>query len=888
MKSVCMNLLVAFILACASLLVFAEPASAQSSNPYIFGGSCASNGYWTNTVLQQAQAIEKTIEDLASDPNCKVMHDSLMKHLSGIESQFSTQNAADSGAVGSLSSTNAQLTQMSSSLLSGGSFINKILANTILQKQVDKTSLMKTALNIMSDGSFDVAQRTSKSVAVGLSLFDSMADAMGNSPRCLSRRGQEGSQILASSIYMLAAFAEGGQSLSGARLAESISRLSRLVQDRKFATALSRIDNTFLQNSMTCLMEVTAESYCSMRDNIELLHLGMQTLGTHPILSDPLTSQAIAPDSAKNTLGTAPLVRTIVQNPYAGINILSRHLPNVTTYLQKVILGNDPNNEYEAQQKNDVMGDVNTFNTTSNNIKGVFYRIAQTVRTQESLSGQQQTVVLLLDQIMNLIKEANFQKINFFTTAHPAMEWPFILMGMPRETWPVEVISGKNGLQPVLWVTWVRGQISVNNLPIFQNPKDLLTVIERNLLHLLEESNDVATKYNRDWFLADKSQLIDEMFTDPQVPVVDSLQAIDTYLAQMQQRVVTLHGRAEILNSLSDTRLRIRNVLQAVKNYGETKSSGDPNDLKTAAGETLSTIYKSFNVLLSRTSFLSSRVTTYVKYDYKLMVDSGLDMSDYQRSLVTALGQGVLIDMQTLFNKGPEQSIVDLQQATSYVQTSLGTLEQVFIDEFIRQTAMVRLASEDRLQNQYEVFRDSNGRLALDSTPQSLQVQPTDSAQVRASKEALLRLDMALDPVTNVRTLWNMMAHGVRYPSLVRFWNSVNRAQAPDTEYGASKKVLQKMCIQSLQFNNWRNLSSICSGVTLGSVFEWTGGLTTAEKNFVTTSYDQVGNQYLKSSYRNEDERRKAIGLNYSNRVCALRNHFRNNYIYAVAVGRQK
>ena len=108
-------------------------------------------------------------------------------------------------------------------------------------------------------------------------------------------------------------------------------------------------------NSMSCLMEITSESYCSARDG-SMLYQEMNKQMRQDALEKLKSARA----------GQDP------SSPLAGYYILTQQLPMITNWLQKVQIGVDPKLLTDAGQQTKTLDKVNMFFTSVKRLQGLY------------------------------------------------------------------------------------------------------------------------------------------------------------------------------------------------------------------------------------------------------------------------------------------------------------------------------------------------------------------------------------------------------------------------------------------------------------------------------------------------------------------------------------
>lgn len=885
-----------------ALLVSLFVLQSAFANPYSFGGACKTNGSWTNNVLLQSNSLSRIFESLKNDENCQPLVKAFNSYLGGVRAGMRglpDTSVNDPTSLGKLvSDSKALFTGLAKGVLPPS-----VLANRAMDANVDKMSAMNASnvfqkVDTNKDGKIDgygyldLRARTYKAAETGLDLYISLMNEVANSSECITNKSEMAGQFFASSVMILSSFLSSGLDLGGVKVAEAISRFSSLLTKQHYAQAIAGLDMMEFQNSFRCLLEVSSETYCSILDNKELLKMGVRSLNLR------VAEKPLLPPEVKNPKTPAQVAK-IAGNPFTGIFVLGHHVPNITNYLQKVMLGADPNDQYDGMRKADIIEDVTRFQQSSFEIVAQLNRSINQIDSFPTVEAQRNSIFLMLQKIIDTMGKAAKAQ-NFFATYAPQVTWPFMLIGMPREAWPVEVITGNvNSSIRQDWNLWMEGRINNHpDLPMFKDPIVLLQVIKRNLSEMIDGANRVATRYYGRWFLADKTEIIDQIFIDQRFTVYQSLLAVDQYLYQLTQKIELFKGERVLTLSINDMRKRIRDTVDALKAYSELKNGGGQAlgnsipEVMYLATEALSKLYYNFNVLLSRTSFLANRLANYVRYDYKLMLENGLDLSDYQKNLLIVLGDSVVMESLRSFSEGSESIEhinADLENASNYASENLEAIEKIFIDRFAAQAAYFKLRYYNAEPTKMRVMLDSIQRLDQDSRWNSLRYKNGDGYWSKNFKD----IGSAIDPSYWIGRAYRYMFHSERYPmDPYNSWNpfsffQINENKSFDTSTGSAGYAWAQMCVQSLAFNNYQIFEYLCDGAVLQSAFDRILG---TKKPDGITSFDY--NQLFKKFDTQKDQTQtrqgqpnQQISFKREERVCAYRNYYRNNYVYQLSIG---
>jgi hypothetical protein len=840
--------------------LFAQSALANPGiSPYSFGGSCPSQGTWTQTVLSQTQRLKEVIEGLENDPNCKALAGKMQGQLQSIQGALGT--AEQQKGYSSVANLMGQISSLTSYVKSGPTMSGPV-ANSLMNSKLSLGEADASAGLIPDSGKkigfSTLGQRAAAATDAGLTMFNNLVDGIAMQERCIQDQGNLTGQLFSGSVYLLSAFAASGDSAAGAKISESISKLAGLISSSKFRKSLAKLDMIVYQNSIRCMMEMTADSFCSIKDNLEIVKLGVDSLSVKSL-------KVVAPTVPSNnfSLKTPQLVSKLVTNPFSGMYVLTHHLPNITAFIQKVMLGVEPNTPYEAAQKNEIMNDLSNYQQSVNSILGTFNRAAMNIANTASIQAQRNQILSMLSETYDAMRESG-KNTNFFKSTRPMSEWKLFLLGIPKEAWPKEFFTGSSAFDVN---RWLETNANSGTLAEFNNPSELIGIVRQNLLKFVDEANLAATSYYSQWFLADKVGILDSLVADQRFTVKESLLATMAYLNELEKRITGLKGDREILKSIADTKSRIKSSLSALEVYNQA-NTGNPAELQAAASTVVSQIFTDFNILLNRTSFLSSRISNYVRYDYRILIQSGLDMSDYQKSLLLVMGQDLMGQMELMQNKSLQTIQSDLKNASSIALQNLSVFEDVFRDEFSFQTSLWKMRSEGKKISNWTVGDESIKRLYEDSRADVNKVEPGDSGWTRFWKG----VNAFIDPIAFGKASINQF-NEQKYPNagmpLRHFPGS-----GVDDEYKSAEHIFAQMCIQSLGFNKWKDFAQMCEKAILHSVFEESGLNADQLKSNLSVNYAEAYHQFKAPNAQNQ-----------AARICAFRNFYRNNYVFQLTVG---
>lgn len=824
----------------------------QSGNgsAYSFGGACSSQGTWTQSALQATQSLRKITNQLKNDENCNVLGKSMAKAIEEMNASLKEADEAPT-RVKKMSEIPREISALQS--VSGSTpGLEKTLTQLMMDKAIEGAAISaevgspigKNPLEMV--GAFsDFGDRLRQSTSTGITLLNNVIDDIPSLNECLM--GDQAAAlgaVFTTSAKLAAAYAGSGQDGIGSQLAMTISKLAKFQRDSKFSKVIRHLNKQEFLASMSCLMEVTSESYCQTMDGMTQFKQGMENL--------------------MNEGGKLNKVESA--NPLAGFYILNIHVPNVTQWLQKIQIGVDPKLPTDAAFQNKILDEVVDYQKDVKRLLGDYNLHRGTILSLNNLAAQQNGVIkminVLSDQMLKDYERAD--RTNFFQMSRTPVSIPFYLLGMQVPAQVLGALEDGKFMQKLDYDEWL--QANYQKLPIFQDPKGLVDAIGVKLKGIIQEASVSSIEYFNKWFIVDKAALVNESTIDVQYSVKESLVEIEKYLAILQDRMVDLNGDASITPTILDTRARIQRILdkyEVISNLGKSMKGLNPKDIQDetvllrpieAYEDLINTVYEEFYVQLARSGFLANRMTNFVKQDYVLLVHNKVNFAKSQQDLIRAVGMTGLEKMLRVYAGNPANVQTDLNLALRINKSNIEALDDLLSDQFMRMIGEVKMV----VDGGNSTFWNSLKRLAKDSWKESTMNMP--------GLDSVSRIRMLPDQMMNV--LWK---HSDRY----EFFGG-RESVAPDSEFKDASAVLAQLCIQSLAFTNPSRFVPYCSGVVLESPLKKYGG-----KNI---EYNKRVTKY--STNLSEDlEKRSA---DHSKRICSFREYNIQNMVLYMTMGKKR
>lgn len=818
----------------------ASEVTSGMTSAYSFGGACASQGVWTQEALSATQNLRKVTLQLKDDPNCQALGKSTLSALDEIQSQIKV--AADSpkrstrlsqipAEIEALRTFGAGTSDMRAQVMQ--MMMNRSIEGATLSAQVG-ADISSTGMDSTGSRMADFGERIQRSANTGISILTKVIDSIPALDQCLVGEDQQAmGNFIAASVQVATAFAGSGQDSTGSKMATLVSKLTNVTREKKFSKVLRKLNQQEFLSSMSCLMEVTSESYCQARDAMSLFKDGMGDIEWRQSNIDKIDPK----------------------NPFVGYYVLNTHVPNITKWMQKIQIGVDPKLPTDADFQNTIQQEVVDFYKGLKTLLGNYNATLITIQQLPTLEAKQNAVVKLVKTISDAMIQSVPGKTNFFTMNKTALKIPFFLIGM--DDVPDQVAGKATGLMPISSDQWLQAHYA--ELKQFQDPIGLAETIGRNMQELAVQANISVISYFSNWFIVDKQALVGEALTNVNYTVKDSLRAIHQYLDIVRNRIAR-HGDASVISTIMDTQQRISNILTAfdkVENIGKkfnakrgkpSLSAAEISEAALASEDLIKTVFSEFMVMQARSGFLANRLVNFVYQDYIQLLKSGEKFTDQQKEIFIQAGMAALDRMLQMYNGNPALIQADLNMALRINKGNIEALEDLLKDNVIATIANLKMVS-DGTARKGSTFADSFQRLVKDSL-----------------REHKLGMIPPSHVVTMAKHWWK---HSDRYP--LRSSGTVS----PQSEFNEAYYLQAQMCVQALAFNDQKSINDVCKNTTLKSPFKNVKGYDIAYSSKLT--------QHLNDTTVAPAAR---TAMNHSSRICAFRDFNRKNMVLFMSLNK--
>lgn len=842
-----------------------ETSDGPDNHPYRFTGSCTSQGSWTQAALSHTDRLREIAKQLKNDQACKSVGLSLQGTLNDLQKELST--AADSEARSNTLASLPQEISAITSTMASGTFMKTALSRLIFgkmmtlstqenQHQQDNPQDPKPGMSVPTREVLlqSFQERMRRASTRGFTLFNNTLDYLPQLNTCLIDSNGMG-QFLAASVSMLGSLVSSGQDSIGNQMAMTISKLSNYMREKRFSNVLRNLNQTEFLSSVSCLMEITSESYCSTRDG--------------RILFNEMVRQ-ISPrmyESTDKSIG-----------PLAGYYILSQQVPIISNWLYKIQIGTTPRRETDAAFQTGVLRSVNAFFVLMKHAEGLYYNQMLNMKAYSDVSIKQNLLretVLKLAELM-IGSPQNDTNENFFTKANSPIEIYFRLIGMDVPA----IVQGTTGQAPWEPDDWINKNYA--SIPEFSNPDDLAIRIERNLREILDKATSAAVAYYNQNFIVDQIGIVNESLLGMNYNVKDALINIDKYLKGLKYRIEKTARDKTMIASIVETRIRIGRVLaryEKLRVYSENlKKLESLNDQKQMLEQLrllnvalITEVYDQFQVLLARTGWLANRMSTFVWYDYQNILRPQFErdsqfFSRHTEELFRASGQLAFDRMLAMGSGNPSNVDTDLTMALRLSKENIASMEMLLKDSISQMINALQLSASDKKIN--------STTTSYDSIKRSFEDQWTTNAPGDERSFGKRLWNSLIIPGRTIISL-ESTKYPVSIPSLVGLNNKT--VYSNDDEFKSASKLRQQLCIQALAFNDLSLIWANCQDAVLRSPFT---------KSQVTAEFAQDFDKSLNVSFSEKAKERlqDQRGLNHSIRICAFRDYNRKNLVAYLAL----
>ncbi len=695
-------------------------AQAQDQDPYAFSGpGCATHGDWTRAALDETKNIAGIMNGLLNDKNCKGLSATVA------ELNVASQTMQMTAAVNTPAETKEHeqsvddLKSMSNVILGPDGQPNASIAHTFftsLLNAASKSSYLPTfATNRIANPQaalstiaslYKTSAHTSEQ---GMNALTAIMKVLPQYDQCLIGHPNESVLMLAGIVKMTSALSSSGSGNRNA-IGNALAGLASMMRDRRFTAALRQTKRVEFTNSVSCLIETVSKHWCEIDNAQEIMQYFQQQRNTEvkeranqlTVLSEARKKRSPMGRATGNEL---PLIRS---NPLNGFYLLSRELPIIAEWLQRVQIGAKPGLHTDAQFQNEVLQKVTDFQKLAKTVQGQFNEDMKILSTLNDRSRKQNHLYTSLVKVIQTLGGGGFEggDAGFISNTKNNSELPFYLIGL--DAIPSACTSAA-GMNKVTWDEWMQKNAAFNNgyIPQFNEPEVLAQTIQKRMEDLLLGANDNSSVYYRNFLIADRVNLVNETSTGPMLTVKGAFQNLYLYLSSLEKDFRDSGSSPTTLASIIEFKQGIRRFNEAFKNYETIAIDLDAEMIKIvkmrtqaerkaalldykiaervqdAADKVIDSAFKEFNIRQSRDGYVTNKMRTFIQMDLKNRLEASRaveKMSTNTHMILNQSQRDLLNYALKVVTDDPTLAQLDLAQAKAIETSNLYTLGRVFKD----------------------------------------------------------------------------------------------------------------------------------------------------------------------------------------------------------------
>ncbi len=836
-----------------SLLLGTTSAFGQdgSADIYSFGGSCPSQGAWTQAALKETRRISGIIENLKNNPDCTGIVN-VVQQLKTAEEALGAQDVKGVGdKAESLPSEIDAIRRMMVSGNTGATLRDLLFKKTLTaaaqgSREVDLSAA--AAVNPTAAISA-IYQRTKRATNYGLNAIEQVFNVLPSYDKCLLGHPDEGMLLVSAAVKVGAAFASSGGGVAHS-LGSALGGLVKMMRDRKFTLALQSAKQKEFWMSISCILETTAKNTCDIDNYLDQLDWSRQEYKKSML---------------KVSTGSADPQN---DNPLEGYYILIRDLPLISQWLNKVKFGVEPKNESDAENQVSAMEDVIEFQKIMKRAPSQFNQAMREMMAYPSEDARRLAVLDALIKIESTLTKSRGAR--FVLQAKNDDVLPYYLVGLPGI--PDEMTGTTVNID---WVKWMRMKGPNNGLQgFFDDPIALSKTIEMRLKDLLVAAEGNAQAFFRNRLLIDPSNLVVMTLNGQNNSVKEALFHTIRYLIRLEKRLDRdTDTDMTLLPTVVETRERLMKIVAAydgISAFGRGYQAGDVKtfsknkDYEAVILKLIDTAYDELEVLYLSDAFLSGRLYSMIDYDFSMRVRRGSGLDKHQADLLAITQEHMVERLVQLHGLNPNDSIDDLANAKDINRGNLYTLEEIFSTPIF---------------------------LMLEELNEIVHGRSASSEALKKVTRARYEADRAKEMATYYPDMWSQFIGWLnsgrtvkkKDPDLYHRTTNPNKVWGTDDQHGTAAQVRARVCIQTLAFQNRGKFYDLCKDAVLKSYFavdELNPQLNARYADYWPTSWQKSTGAVNAEAWNksnvilHKDKKRTA------NRVCALNNRNLRNFVH--------
>lgn len=269
------------------------------------GGSCMSQGSWTQKALEQTDVIARTLDAMRADPNCKAIVQAIGKGtMFGTPRDFEAAEETYQAetVMQELATLRDVLIQRRNSEIAEK--INPALA----EATVDAMSAIAED-NASSARSKDIRTmkaRLRNSGNQSIRILSTLFQTLPEHHKCMEERSDLSAALVTGGIQVASAFAMGDLGMS-TQVAELLSSFLNYAREMKFSSIEKALSQQKLWSELSCLTESAQASYCAVQDGFGLLKIQRDFLN-----------------------------KSFSNSPLEGFYLMSREVPTISNWITKI------------------------------------------------------------------------------------------------------------------------------------------------------------------------------------------------------------------------------------------------------------------------------------------------------------------------------------------------------------------------------------------------------------------------------------------------------------------------------------------------------------------------------------------------------------------------
>lgn len=814
----------------------------------ITGGLCISQGNWLQAALQQSDIIADAINSLQNDPNCKALTEALKnspKYEAGqVQDEETTSYAnlnAELQALSQYMKPSADLgmphkdfkdivfhTVFNKSYQSIRDIQNSAELSNLTGPQREQISNVSLRLKAFLKKSKDVANMT-------MSTASNLMGAIPNSELCLHNKPSVAAAIFGAVAHSAASLTTGGE-VNG--VGKFVGDLLEFQRNMKYMKALTPIELERFHTSVSCLVESTSESYCSIQDAEQTLDL-FKEINLSQQQKNMLDKVLVNPEN------------DVVASPLAGLVLMMRDIPTIQSWMQKVLFGINPKISAEATMKNEYWQSYLSFIQSVNSLMADFNdkeQLYYATTKGQSVETKVSQVKEILDITMGNISGGPKGGINFFTRAMQAEMIQFYLINVQM---PANFNTRTLDFD-TMWLGWARE--GANG---FNDPDQLLKTIRGNLWELMDKAQIQANEFFATRMIVDPQNLMTEAMRGPGVSPYQGFFNLKYYFTKL---IAKLKSGAEELrkNPLQQARAeaqmaqipliensiqRIDKILASLKQVSliAADEKNDPT-AQIQSQTVMSAIYETANMMVSRDSLFGTRMATILQADISDTLYRNRHLTNAQLEYFMSVGPQIVSKLSGYFAINPVNQRADISAAKLVHLKNLESVEELFAKTIFGRIADINCSMEGGYQ-----CGINHGN-----------INPADRNVMETINQFIVNDRKTRSETGTIRGgLW------------FRFLGWLNK---PTEDSSAHDQVKAKLCIQALAFKSRDAFKEVCRGATLLSDFA-----DQADTFKLNMSFDTALNNVVQVA---STKQKGSIDMARNAGVCSLRTYLRKNHIF--------